>query len=88
MPGGMMLFFTHGLNEAVDDKDEQFGLQRVVDLLQVSREESGKVICKRLWKAVKEHSRAAPNQDDFAVLLMKRAPSVARTVDLTKPIYW
>ena len=32
-PGGMMLFFTDGLNEAVDEKDEQFGLQRIVDLL-------------------------------------------------------
>jgi len=86
VPGGMMLFFTDGLNEAVDEKDEQFGLQRVVDLLQASREESGKIICKRLWNAVKEHSRAAPNQDDFAVLLIKRASAHAKATDLTRPM--
>ena len=88
LPGGMMLFFTDGLNEAVDESGEQFGLERVVNLLQTSRGESAKMICKRLWGAVKEYSRAAPHQDDFAVLLMKRAPSGAKTVDLTKPIYW
>lgn len=88
LPGGLMLFFTDGLNEAIDESGEQFGLERVVKLLQASRGESGKVICKRLWGAVKEYSRAAPHQDDFAVLLMKRAPSGAKSVDLTRPIYW
>ncbi len=87
-PGGMMLFFTDGLNEAVDESGEQFGLERVVKLLQASRGESSKVICKRLWGAVKEYSRAAPHQDDFAVLLMKRAPADAKPIDLTRPIYW
>jgi sigma-B regulation protein RsbU (phosphoserine phosphatase) len=88
LPGGMLLFFTDGLTEAVDESGEQFGLERVVRLLQTSRGENSKVICKRLWAAVKEHSRTAPHQDDFAVLLMKRAPSGASSVDLTKPIYW
>lgn len=88
VPGGMMLFFTDGLNEAVDESGEQFGLERVVTLLQASRGESAKVICRRLWSAVNEYSRAAPHQDDFAVLLMKRAPSSAKSVDLTRPIYW
>ncbi len=87
-PGGMMLFFTDGLNEAVDESGEQFGLERVVRLMQSSRGESAKVICRRLWSAVKEYSHVAPHQDDFAVLLMKRAPSGAKSVDLTRPIYW
>jgi len=86
--GGILLFFTDGLNEAVDESGEQFGLERVLKLLQASRGESAKGICGRLWDAVKEYSRAAPHQDDFAVLLMKRAPSVVKSVDLTKPIYW
>jgi serine phosphatase RsbU (regulator of sigma subunit) len=88
VPGGMMLFFTDGLNEAVDESGEQFGLERVVKLLQVSRGESSKVICKRLWGAVKDYSCTTPHQDDFAVLLMKRVPSGASYVDLTRPIYW
>jgi sigma-B regulation protein RsbU (phosphoserine phosphatase) len=86
VPGGIMLFFTDGLNEAVDEKDEQFGLRRVVDLLQALREQSGKVICRRLWEAVKQHSRTAPNQDDFALLLIKRSTAPAKTTDLTRPM--
>jgi serine phosphatase RsbU (regulator of sigma subunit) len=88
VPGGLLLFFTDGLNEAVDENGNQFGVERVVKLLQASRRETGKAICKHLWDAVKKHSRYSPNQDDFAVLVLKRASAGVKPVDLSKPIYW
>lgn len=88
VPGGTVLLFTDGLNEAIDELGTQFGFERITTVLQSNRLENSRTICKRLYEAVKEYSHATPNQDDFAVLILKRAPAAAKPEDLTKPMYW
>jgi sigma-B regulation protein RsbU (phosphoserine phosphatase) len=70
--GGLVLFFSDGLNEVADAQGNEFGLERIERELFVSRSESAKSICKRLWEAVSVHSDKMPNQDDFVTVVVKR----------------
>jgi sigma-B regulation protein RsbU (phosphoserine phosphatase) len=69
---GMVLFYTDGLNEAVDHSGNEFGLDRINRVLLSSRHKSANMICKNLWRAVQDHSGEFQHQDDFASVLIKR----------------
>lgn len=71
-PGGLALFFSDGLHEAVDSLENQFGLERVKEILVTHRHERAKTICKNLWLAVQNHSGSIINQDDFTAVVLKR----------------
>ena len=70
--GGLALFFSDGLYEAVDSFGHTFGLNRVKDILVAHRHERAKTICKNLWLAVQEHSGEILHQDDFTTVIVKR----------------
>ena len=70
--GGLALFFSDGLFEAVNPSGQAFGINRVKELLVAHRQESGNSICKKLWAAVQEFSGDIPHQDDFTTVIVKR----------------
>lgn len=70
--GGLALFFSDGLFEAVNPFGQPFGINRVKELLVAHRQESASSICKNLWVAVEEFSGDIPNQDDFTTVIVKR----------------
>jgi len=71
-PGGMVLFYTDGLNEAGDETGREFGVNRIVKVLQEHQKEPGKVVCKHLWDAVQEYCQGSVHKDDFATVVVKR----------------
>jgi sigma-B regulation protein RsbU (phosphoserine phosphatase) len=70
--GGLALFFSDGLFEAVNPAGKFFGIKRVKELLVAHRQESASSICKNLWAAVQEFSEDIPHQDDFTTVVVKR----------------
>ncbi|MCU0485118.1 MAG: SpoIIE family protein phosphatase [Anaerolineales bacterium] len=74
-PGGLLCLFSDGLNEAVDAQRQQFGFERIRQELSAHRNESARLICKHMWEAVAAHAGAEPNQDDLALLVVKRLAS-------------
>ena len=70
--GGMALLHSDGLNEAADPHGKEFGFERVRQELFVTRRESARTICDRLWTAVQNYSGGMANQDDFTTLVIKR----------------
>lgn len=88
VPGGNALFFTDGLSEAFNDQGEQFGIDSITRTLYAHRDDSSPTICRKMYETVKAFSQSAPNQDDFAVVSLKRAPVLSRPEDLSKPMYW
>jgi serine phosphatase RsbU (regulator of sigma subunit) len=71
--GGLALFFSDGLYEAIDSEENAFGIDRVNEILIAHRHETAKNICKRLWSAVQEFSGEIPHQDDFTTVIIKRS---------------
>jgi serine phosphatase RsbU (regulator of sigma subunit) len=74
-PGGLALLYSDGLNEAIDPQGNEFGYDRIINLLISHREKSSKIICSKLWEAVKIHSGNLPHQDDFVTVIIKRDPT-------------
>ena len=70
--GGLALFFSDGLYEAIDSDENAFGIDRVNEILIAHRNKTAKDICKRLWSAVQEFSGEVPHQDDFTAVIIKR----------------
>jgi sigma-B regulation protein RsbU (phosphoserine phosphatase) len=70
--GGLVLFFSDGLFEAVNPSGQSFGINRVKDLLVAHRMENANSICRNLWAAVQAFSEDIPNQDDFTTVIVKR----------------
>ena len=71
-PGGLVLLFSDGLNEAVDAQGVEFGFERIKQELFKLRGESATDICSKLWEAVVRHSGDEANQDDFTAVVVKR----------------
>ena len=59
-----MFVYTDGLNEAENAANEQFGEQRLIDILRVTAYESSSQVIRRMEREVERHrSGAAPNDD-------------------------
>ena len=71
--GGLGLFFSDGLYEAIDSFGHAFGIDRVKEILVAHRHEKAKAICNSLWGAVQKFSGEIPHQDDFTAVIVKRA---------------
>jgi len=71
--GGLGLFFSDGLYEAIDSFGHAFGIDRVEEILVAHRHEKAKAICNSLWGAVQKFSGEIPHQDDFTAVIVKRA---------------
>jgi len=71
--GGLGLFFSAGLYEAIDSFGHAFGIDRVKEILVAHRHEKAKAICNSLWGAVQKFSGEIPHQDDFTAVIVKRA---------------
>lgn len=71
-PGGLLLGYSDGLNEAADENGVEFGVRRIEQVLAQHRAGSAQAVCEGLWTAVQTHSRELPNQDDFTTVVVKR----------------
>ena len=68
--GDLAVLYTDGINEAMDDKDEEFGMQRVREL--TSEGGGAEAVKDRIVKAVLEHVGEAPPFDDMCLVVIER----------------
>ncbi len=76
-PGQSVLWYTDGLQEAMDSEGEQLGMDAVLKCLHDSRSEDTETVLERLVNRVEEHRAGALPTDDLTLLLLRR--QVART---------
>jgi sigma-B regulation protein RsbU (phosphoserine phosphatase) len=67
--GDILCLYTDGIVEAHDDRDEEFGLLRLKELVQANREQSARDIGKSVFREVT--SWAAGTEDDRTVVIVK-----------------
>jgi phosphoserine phosphatase RsbU/P len=73
--GGMLLMYSDGLNEASDTQDNEFGYQRLYEILSQHRHQPAQAMCDQLWLAIQTHTGCTPPQDDFTTVVIKRLAS-------------
>ena len=67
--GDILCLYTDGIVEAHDDRDEEFGMLRLKELVEANREQSARDIGKAIFTEVK--SWAAGTEDDRTVVIVK-----------------
>ncbi|HEX9005992.1 MAG TPA: GAF domain-containing SpoIIE family protein phosphatase, partial [Bacteroidota bacterium] len=71
-PGDMLFVYSDGISEAMNKEEEQFGEERLADLLCAHRQESAAGITDAVLEAVRQFAQGIPQADDMTVVVVKR----------------
>ncbi len=70
--GESVIFYTDGVTEIFNDIKEEYGLERLKQVLKCSSEESASGIIKNVISATKDFSKHDYYLDDFTIMVLKR----------------
>ena len=70
-PGNMLFLYTDGLNEALNDKGEQFGRKHVMELASGHSTDSAHQLIELMQSEVKRHVDNATQSDDITLLAIR-----------------
>lgn len=69
--GSALLLYTDGLNEAENQKHEEFGMDRILNVLGEDSSSSAEAILDRMHRAVAAHVGSAEPSDDLTMLCLR-----------------
>jgi sigma-B regulation protein RsbU (phosphoserine phosphatase) len=70
-PGDIIVFYTDGVTEAKNEKDEEFGTRRLKQVIDDSRQLSATQIQENIYKAVKDFRGDLAPGDDLTMIVIK-----------------
>lgn len=70
-PGDLLLIFTDGMIEAVNEDGEEFGEQRLLELLRISATGSARETLDQLMTAVDHYAEGTRQHDDMTCLVLR-----------------
>jgi serine phosphatase RsbU (regulator of sigma subunit)/putative methionine-R-sulfoxide reductase with GAF domain len=73
-PGDVLVFYTDGVIEASDEKQEMFGRERLYQVVSAHRSEPAKTLARSIDRDIAHFSGDAPQFDDFTLVIAKRNP--------------
>jgi serine phosphatase RsbU (regulator of sigma subunit)/GAF domain-containing protein len=71
-PGDVLVCYTDGVTEAIDDAEEQFGVERLRAIIAAYCDEGAATIVRAISEAVNRHGSGRPPFDDVTLVVMKR----------------
>jgi len=74
----LMILYTDGIVEAINDKQEEFGLKRFQELLRGLHHLEPEKIVNEIYSHINEFAQSQPQFDDFTVMIIKAKKPVNR----------
>ena len=71
-PGDLLLLYSDGVTEADNLEEEEFGMDRTIDVLRAHRDEPAAAIVDHMFHAIDGFAGAAPQHDDITLMALKR----------------
>ena len=71
-PGDVMLLYTDGVSEMINPAEEEFGVERIADVLRGNRNQTVTYVKDALVLALEEYRMDQPQPDDTTFILLKR----------------
>jgi len=71
-PNDLLLLYTDGVTEAMNSTLDQFGEERLQDLLIENKAASANELVEKIIAAVKQHAGSFPQSDDITLVVLKR----------------
>jgi len=72
-PGDLMVFYTDGVTESMNSKEEFYGFSRLKDIVYKSIQLSAKELVREIISDVAKFSGAMGKNDDFTIMVLKAA---------------
>lgn len=69
--GDIVVLYTDGVTEAINDKEEQFGQERLISIAEENRNLPASELVKRIRQEVTEFSQRQPQFDDLTLMILK-----------------
>ena len=69
-PGDRVVFYTDGIVEAMNDKDEIFGFERLLEVVQEARSMNAEALLQEILDKVNGFSGGAAQHDDLTVIVL------------------
>jgi sigma-B regulation protein RsbU (phosphoserine phosphatase) len=69
--GAVLTIFTDGVTEAFNDKDEEFGEERLIEALRASRRQSPEGIYRHVIESVRQWQGDLKQHDDITLIVAK-----------------
>ena len=73
-PGDLLVFYTDGVTEAMDDGGQQFGKERLRQVLAANADGSAQEVLAAVEDAVRAFTGNTPQSDDIALFVVRRCP--------------
>jgi sigma-B regulation protein RsbU (phosphoserine phosphatase) len=70
-PGDLMLIYSDGISEAMNPADEQFGEERIAEVVARERHKPAAEIIDCITAAVRAHAGTAPQMDDMTLVVVR-----------------
>ena len=70
-PGDIIVFYTDGVTEAKNEKEEEFGTRRLKQVVDGSHQFSASEIQENIYKAVEDFTGSLPQTDDLTMIVIK-----------------
>ena len=71
-PGDLLLLYTDGVTDALNDQVQEFGLNRLCSVVKAHQTESAADVVRAVNQAVAEFVGDTPQFDDFTMVVLKR----------------
>jgi serine phosphatase RsbU (regulator of sigma subunit) len=71
-PGTTLLIYSDGITEAMNAEEEEFGEERLLNILSENIELTAETIIQKILSAVNDHVGEVPQMDDMTLLVIKR----------------
>ena len=75
--GDMLVLVTDGFYEWQNPEKEEFGVERLKNIIREARDCTAEEVITRLYKAVKDFSRGTEQMDDLTAVVLKRKNTIA-----------
>jgi serine phosphatase RsbU (regulator of sigma subunit) len=72
-PGDKLVLYTDGIVEAMNEKEEMFGFDRLLGIVENARTPGAEGLMKEIMDSVNEFAGAAPQHDDLTVIVLQVA---------------
>ncbi len=69
-PGDQLVLYTDGMTEAIDTEEQEYGEERMEELLNQHKNESSQEICTTLVSSVQDFQKEMPQFDDITLFVM------------------
>ncbi len=71
-PGDCLLLYTDGVNEAENPEGEQYGMERLIQVLAATAPAGPQAVLDTVRSVIKEHAGTAPQNDDITIIVIQR----------------